>query len=489
MGERQFAVRISPGRWSGDLQELASRLANVTGMSAGPIEQALNRGPMTVDADLRRDEAEQLMRRLSRASIPSDVVREGAAEEVVERGEPMERGGAAGLDDQSKGDEKSSGAHGEEGARDQSSGAGARLQWELDEPSSTEDADDGIGGESDEAAPEASEPPSLTSLVEDSGEPDGGGEVDAGEHREPRPMTEGLEGSGADSSGDDGAASSGPPNDSDDKSDKKRDGPPAFDGGQLEEALTGARDDERPYEPEGYDDRPPHMPALAALLSLIAPGAGQAYNGDPNRGARIAFRALLVYPWVRAVRDAWNEAVEIREYREPYPPEGHVGKALGHVAAVWAVAAAVVAAGWIGVETWRASDFRQEETSRVQQVSEAVDEAKFQVRTAKVRTWEALDRAGPGQKDFTMEAPERAERLFRIGLEHCRARDYDMCEATMRRVISLDEQLRGRAIKLQVWANAQKNTGKEKPFPDIGVDETLRQYDRRQLNPDAGEAD
>jgi hypothetical protein len=160
---------------------------------------------------------------------------------------------------------------------------------------------------------------------------------------------------------------------------------------------------------------------------------------------------------------------------------------MGHLGAMWALAATVLVGGWIGVQTWQAGRVDEDQQSRQERVAAAIDEATLQVRTARVQTWDALDRAGPGSQEFTMSQEQRAQRLFRIGLEHCRARQFDMCEATMKRVSSLDATLRPTAIRLQVWANAQKNTTSQTPMPDVGVRETLREYDRRMLDEsDAG---
>lgn len=78
-----------------------------------------------------------------------------------------------------------------------------------------------------------------------------------------------------------------------------------------------------------------------------------------------------------------------------------------------------------------------------------------------------------------MDRAERAQRLYRIGLEHCRARDFDMCRATMQRVADLSETLKGRAIRLQVWAEAQRHARQPEAMPDVGTSETLRDFDRR----------
>ena len=47
-----------------------------------------------------------------------------------------------------------------------------------------------------------------------------------------------------------------------------------------------------------------HRPILALLLSLVVPGAGQAYNGQPIKGVFLFLTSVLVLPWLFALYDA-----------------------------------------------------------------------------------------------------------------------------------------------------------------------------------------
>lgn len=49
-------------------------------------------------------------------------------------------------------------------------------------------------------------------------------------------------------------------------------------------------------------------PLHAALFSVIAPGAGQAYNNEQGRAVTFALAGVLVVPWIFSVRDAWQDA-------------------------------------------------------------------------------------------------------------------------------------------------------------------------------------
>jgi len=49
-------------------------------------------------------------------------------------------------------------------------------------------------------------------------------------------------------------------------------------------------------------------PAVAALLSTVFPGAGQAYNGQPAKAFLILILAVLVLPWLLGIWDAHHVA-------------------------------------------------------------------------------------------------------------------------------------------------------------------------------------
>ena len=52
-------------------------------------------------------------------------------------------------------------------------------------------------------------------------------------------------------------------------------------------------------------------PGLAAVLSVIIPGAGQCYNGQIGKGLLFFFTAWLIIPWIWAIFDAYNSANRI----------------------------------------------------------------------------------------------------------------------------------------------------------------------------------
>jgi len=50
----------------------------------------------------------------------------------------------------------------------------------------------------------------------------------------------------------------------------------------------------------------PLSPALRALASLLLPGAGQVWNGQPGKGVVVLLTSWLIVPWIYGVVDAWR---------------------------------------------------------------------------------------------------------------------------------------------------------------------------------------
>jgi len=49
-------------------------------------------------------------------------------------------------------------------------------------------------------------------------------------------------------------------------------------------------------------------PWLVGASSLVLPGAGQAWNGQPIKGVAVLLTCWLVVPWIWGVADAWRTA-------------------------------------------------------------------------------------------------------------------------------------------------------------------------------------
>ncbi len=56
---------------------------------------------------------------------------------------------------------------------------------------------------------------------------------------------------------------------------------------------------------------PRQLPALAALLSFLLPGAGQVYNGQTGKGILFFLSAWLIVPWIISMVHAYKTAVRI----------------------------------------------------------------------------------------------------------------------------------------------------------------------------------
>jgi len=452
MATRSYSVVVDPARSSEEVDELARRLGPLTRQSADQLAELLERGAVTLETDLQRAEALRLFRQLERRSAPVEI-RDGEGE-VVESSVP--------------GPETSG-----ERSEDEGGGGSSRLESGGPVVGSDSGGTRGEGGdrESASASEPASEPETVLEFepatspagVESSASASSGGsatispeEGDGDSHRES--ALEIPEAGAPGASGDGPVGSSG--------------GPEPFDPAGMGEALGGEEIGSAGGESNRFGQRPAHVPALAAALSAVAPGAGEAYNGDSERGWSYAIRALLVVPWVQSVRRALEGARRIREGEREKPPAGSLLRAVGHAALFWAGIVGV------GFALWTASgslDTRGEPSEPVREFeapaprARAVDRAIVEVQEGRLEAW---DRAGKRQVEederYTLDRGERAVRLYRIGYEHCRAGEYGMCESVMRKVAKLESAYRRSAYRLQVWANVRRrDETPAAPMPEV----------------------
>lgn len=567
MSQRNFSVVVLPDRWDGAADELARRLTSLTHQSADRLATALTRGPLTIDADLRREEAERLCTQLERLGVPA-AARDDDGETVVET-EPAERDDTADVatgeteegdpefdefdeledslesvfestdleaDSESSFDELESVDGGVvEEAEPEGDGGGdaepgpstAGDGWEdvlgtepkagataNDEPNdgADEPVDESDGGltileDDDEKAPsleelggDDSEPPrdeQSPAPGDDSSPPPqppspgppgseagpsgrspgavdevGGADQPSAPMSEPQDETDAAEGAGGAQPASPGMpASPGPPSEGDPKA--------GFDTQSMTEALSESTEG-GDFGGGTFDDRPEHIPALAALLSLLAPGAGQIYNGDAEDAWEQAAYAPLLWPWYRSVRDALEKARAIREREAPKPEPGTFVASLKHLATLYIAVGAVVVAGYVGIRV-AVSQFRTEppdepaitETS----VRRAVQKGKLQVHGARIDAWETAGKQKGQHKEESEDEreperteSERAERMFRIGHTHCKRRDLRKCQETMQKVAEFDSPYRRRAYRLQTWANMQQNSSKGfQEMPEVSL--------------------
>lgn len=137
----------------------------------------------------------------------------------------------------------------------------------------------------------------------------------------------------------------------------RRDQPPAFDAAALDAVARAPVPPMTASEPAGEHPagqqavgfqrlrQAPaaieHPPKQAALWSVVAPGAGQAYNHEFGRALTFALTSFLVLPWLVSVFDAWRRASEISE--EPPRVVPDTGGAARLAAGFW-IAVIVAAA-------------------------------------------------------------------------------------------------------------------------------------------------
>lgn len=256
---------------------------------------------------------------------------------------------------------------------------------------------------------------------------------------------------------------------------------------RRDDAVAAARlsraflDSERkpPYAPSGFDPRPEHPPGIAALFSVIAPGAGQIFNGDDEDALTYAWQAVVLVPWYWSVRDAHRKAEKIRDYWAPRPEAGTTIRALKYTFAWWVAAASVVfMIGWFSTTIYDVVTRPALEGVTEADVTRAFDDAKLFVTEARVDGLDALASAqvNAPRKQFTMDDEERAERLFRIGYSRCTAGQFAACQSAMKKVTALDKSHR-RAFRLQTWASTQHRTPDGSPMPDVGEIEPLSEFE------------
>lgn len=243
------------------------------------------------------------------------------------------------------------------------------------------------------------------------------------------------------------------------------------------------RNEERaPYAPTGYDDRDPHLPLLARFLSAIAPGAGQIYNGDDDLALDYGFKFLLLKPWLASVRHAGRRAEKIRDFWLPWPKPGALGRAIRYAAGFWFVIVSVV-----GILTFVVTTAIQRQIPDDPGITDAdrataVRDANSRVVAARIAALDALAEVAQEERasEYIMTEAERAARIFTVGYAYCTQSDFLRCEALMKRAYTLN-RAESRALRLQAWASVQARTPDGSKMPDVGPVETLSEFEMEQF--------
>lgn len=256
----------------------------------------------------------------------------------------------------------------------------------------------------------------------------------------------------------------------------------------MSAALAPSHDPNRPpHAPQGFDDSPPHLPEVAALLSALAPGAGQIYNGEDDEALDYGLKAFLIKPWYESVIDAKERAEKIATYWAPPPEKGSTFRAIRYLVVWWiCVAFIAVSLAFLISWGWEMATREPAVAITVEEIAVVHEDARTEVRLARIEAMRALSQAQLDipEERFTMSDEERGERLFIIGYRHCEDRNYSTCEAIMRRVTGLRESHID-AFRLQAWASTARG-GKIDPMPDVGPVPTLSDFEAAVMSDELG---
>ena len=490
-------MTIKASRTEVDPEQLAGRLGEVLGREQSQVREALGETTVILQKGLSYRDATEVQRELGRRKIPSQVtphdeltgqevalgkVAPSQESEIGER-DPAPQFGAEPADEQKnpdeRGEEQDTAEPPSEG-KPTGSGAWTELFPDLEqdeEVAEVVDDEDQTGQPPSE--PQGQQPvdplfsegfAELEKELNEVGHPE---EVAADPETGELPAAEGGRHPGG--GGVDGSLSEpGQPEESG-----------GFDPGKISEAFSG--DDQRPpYKPKGYDNRTEHLPLVASFLSLIAPGAGQVYNGQPDKGRRYGWMFIFIVPWVQAVRQAWVYGEKVRTYYAPRPEEGTGKKALMYGATWWLVVlifALVGSTTFSAIMEYQQAQQERQEALMVQQLQHATQErveiaVEQAVRIVDEKGEDIVAEAAEASGEYTMDDEERARRLFILGYHYCKGGEYQMCDEMMGRVTSLEPANRD-AYQIQTWASLRaQGVGEGREMPEVdGVVPTLQDFE------------
>jgi hypothetical protein len=255
-----------------------------------------------------------------------------------------------------------------------------------------------------------------------------------------------------------------------------------FQGGRILDAFSAQnKGDEPPFKPEGFDSGIPHSNILATLFAVIAPGAGQVYNGDDDDALGYGLKFFLIKPWIDGVKEARERATQIAGYWAPRPPEGNFLRTFRYIGAFY-VAASFIGATlfWFGSVAYERANRKPPPLYTESEVALSVDGARSRVREARIA---GLDSLGEAMQELSargseMSDKERAERLYLQGYGECLSNKFMSCEAMMRRVLKFDTTHRD-AMRLQAWASLRRAGGSQ-PIPKVDEMGSLQDYELEQ---------
>ena len=464
----QYCVKVSAGEASVEVGELAARVARLSGRGAAEIEGMLKSGDVAIAASLSYSESLELQRELMRLKIPSKVVSEvggGKGEALLQRGKHDARPAqeSAVVEAVSDVPQGSSGTSKAPPSSDSTEVQGSH-RADVENPWAEFFPDLQAGEAAHAGSDEAEDAPAGKAVGATASSPEQG--VSSQTRRAEAAMGAEREARAAELRA---------------TADEAHEALPAGpDRARLAEAMQ-FYEERPPYAPRGYDPRPDHVPLLAAVFSAFAPGAGQIFNGQPEKAQRYALTFFLLVPWVRAVRDAWSYGEQVRRYYAPRPEPGEVRRAAFFVLKWWFAVGLVASLSLYTFGLVEAQREQARQHAERELVAAMIDVAVVEVDEALEPALLAANQAhktlADQQAAFTMSQEERAQRLYIIGYQSCVQRDYEACEATMRRVTALRAESRD-AFRLQAWASVQaRRNDPEAPMPEVAPVPSLEEFE------------
>jgi hypothetical protein len=244
---------------------------------------------------------------------------------------------------------------------------------------------------------------------------------------------------------------------------------------KLESAMT-PKEEPGAHAPVGFEDRS-HIPWLAGILSLFAPGAGQVYNGQDELGVSHLKKWFLFKPWflIESHKQAVEYGENVSSYHAPFPHSGSFRRALAHVTLTWI---GLVLLGLMASVGWQAIQGRNtlEESStedherRIALLRLAGNQQAQQTEIRSMELVTGLIRKRQASRErFTVDEDERVRLLFERGYSYCQELRHDLCESAMRKVVKLSPGHR-KALRLQAWASLQKNAREPTLLPEFKDD-------------------
>ena len=245
----------------------------------------------------------------------------------------------------------------------------------------------------------------------------------------------------------------------------------------LVDAFSG-QEDRPPYSPTGFDDRAPHLPQLAMALSILAPGAGQIYNGDDDVALDYGLKFLTIKPWVESVKYAKRRAERIQDFWIPWPKPGSLVGALRYLLFFWIAVGSIVGILTFIVSTALERRLPEETGPTDADRKIAFRDAHVGVVAARIAALDAMSEASEDQREseFILTDVERSARIFTVGYDYCQKNDFLRCEELMKRAYLLNRS-ESRAVRLQAWASLQARAPDGTKMPDVGEVEPLSEFE------------